>query len=139
LSFRLISGDQVNGFSTFIAILGIVMLEKRMHQQMQPHLAIAKLWSFKTVAGLDALQVVIFPTLAAHRVWTPSWPYYVSYNDFALALPNFLLVWELVFVSAAFLWSFNFNRYRDHVLHNAEVPAKGVGGALLDVFKINDI
>lgn len=131
--------EQVNGLSTAVAINGLILLERRLHGNMQPHLATGKLWSFKLVAGLDTIQVILFPALAEHQVFQPQPPFHISWNDFALALPSFILVWEMLFVAMAFLWSFNFSRYRSHVLQHHEQPVKGVGLALWDVVDISDI
>jgi hypothetical protein len=130
---------QLQGISTFVAIWGCIFLERRLHSEMQKHQAMFKLFSFKAVAGLDGLQQLIFPILGENRIYMPSPPFRVSWNDFTLALPNFIVIWELTVVAIIFLWSFEFARYKNFILLNGEQPKRGARGALRDVLNIWDI
>ena len=106
---------------------------------MHEHLALFKLLSFKIVVALDAVQVIVFPILAENRVFQPSPPWLVSWNDFALVLPNFMLAIEMVFVAVGFIWSFDFTRYRNQIIRDGEPPRASPGAAFLDVLNISDI
>ena len=125
----------IQGISTGFGIWGCLLMEKRFRPKMHEHLALLKLASFKIVVGLDALQTILFPTLAENGVFTPTPPFRVSWNDFAYALPNFLLVAEVLICAASFLWAFNAARYRQQTqAHKSSALV-----ALRDVLKISDI
>lgn len=125
----------VQALSTGVAILGCLIIEKRFRPQMSRHLALSKLASFKVVVILDALQVLLFPTFAEHGVYMPTPPYHVGYNDFALALPNFLLVIELFICAISFLWAFNASHYR----HQPRTHEGNIWTVLWDIVNITDI
>lgn len=125
----------VQALSTGVAILGCLIIEKRFRPKMSQHLALSKLASFKVVVILDALQILLFPTFAEHGVYMPTPPYHMGYNDFALALPNFLLVIELFICAISFLWAFNATHYRQQPL-----PQKAsIWNVLWDIVNITDI
>lgn len=129
----------VSGTSAGLSIWGCMLLEKRLHPEMHEQLALLKLFSLKWVVGLDSLQTMIIPALAEFGVYQPSPPWYVSWTDFAYALPEFMLAIELVFVAVGFLWSFDFAPYRNHMLQDGQAPMSGPGGALLQSLTITDI
>jgi len=129
----------VTSTSTGFALWGCILLEARLHSIMHPHLAQLKLITFKAVVGLESIQTLIFPILAQYQVYKPSPPWHVSWNDFAVGIPQFMLVVEMVAVAVSFLWSFHFNRYRGQLLHEGKVLQADPGTAFLDVLNISDI
>jgi len=129
----------IQSFSTGFAVWGCILLDARFRPIMHEHLAQLKLISFKFVVLLQAVQEVIFPTLAEHRIFKPSPPWLISWNDFAVGLPQFLLVWEMVLVAITFIWAFHFNRYRTLMLRDHEDIVSGPGKAFLDILDLTDI
>ena len=129
----------IQGISTGIALWACLILERRLHTKMQEHQALFKLFSVKAVVILDSIQVIIFPTIAEHRVFKPSPPWPVSWNDFAFALPNFLLVMEMAIVSITLLWAFDVSRYRDQRRAEVGIHRAGPFTALMDSLFLRDM
>ena len=104
----------VQGVSTGIAVYAIITFERRMHSHLMNHghRPMLKLVSFKFIVGLEAIQDILFSALADTGVYFPQPPYRVSWADFAIGVPQLILVFEMVGVSIAFLWSFTFEDYR---------------------------
>ncbi|KAK4978561.1 hypothetical protein LTR42_001061 [Elasticomyces elasticus] len=128
----------VQGLSTYIAIAACIIFEHRMHPELARHKGTFKLISFKAVAGLESTQQILFTVLAQKRVFYPTDPFHVSYDDFAKGLPNLILIWELTIVAIFFLWSFSFDEYLDIARSGAPVQASA-GRALLESCNTLDI
>lgn len=128
----------IQGFSTGVAVSGVIMFESRMHEALERYGCFFKLVSFKGVVGLEAIQSIIFPVLAETQVFKPKPPYYVSWNDFAKGLPQFILVWEMTIVAIMFLRSFSFQPYLRDVRRGVPVSATA-GSAFLASFSPVDI
>jgi len=90
--------EVIQSTSTGFAVWGCLLLESRLHPIMHEHLAQLKLICFKAIVGFDAVQEIVFPVLAQYGVFKPSPPWRVSWNDFAIGVPQFLLVVEMVSV-----------------------------------------
>ena len=82
---------------------------------MQQHNSLFKLLSFKGIILLQAMQSILFSALAEAKVFYPSPPFRVSYNDFAKGLPELIFIWELTAVAIMFIRSFGFKRYQKNV------------------------
>jgi len=129
----------IQSTSTGFAIWGCILIESRLHPIMHPYLAQLKLITFKAVVAFESVQSVLFPVLAQYQIFKVSTPYYVSFNDFAVGIPQFMIVVEMVFVAVSYLWSFHFNRYRGQVLREGKLIQANPGAALLEVFDMRDI
>ena len=108
---------------------------KRIYKQLPRHRLNWQLNAFQTLVGLQNLQQLLFPLLAAHEVFFPT--QYVSFMDFSRALPAFILCWEALICSLFFLHTFSFTPYRTAVLADGLKP-KGPGQALLDTVDQGD-
>ena len=128
----------IQSTSTGVAVSGVILFENRMREHLDVHKSFFKLLSFKGVVGLQAIQEILFSILAEKRVFFPTSPFYISYNDFAKGLPSLILIWELTIVAVMFLRSFEFRKYKEEVRGGAPVAA-GPGGALLTTFSPRDI
>ena len=97
------------------------------------HRAVFKLFAFKTIVGLQFTQDILFTFLASYRVYTPT--KYVSYMDFSVGIPNFLLCWEVFFFSLLFIKAYEYHPYRLKVQQG--VPAqKSLRRALRDTLNV---
>lgn len=73
----------IQSVSTSIAVFGNILFEARLRQQLGEHGTLFKLISFKGVVGFQAIQDVLFSVLAEKRLFYPTSPYHISYNDFS--------------------------------------------------------
>lgn len=90
------------------------------------------------MVGLSAAQQILFSVLAQYKVFFPTPPYHVSYNDFSKRLPQFIFIWELTVVSVFFLFSFEFEPYLRAARSGSPVHASA-GRALLQSYNNADI
>lgn len=111
-----------------------------MHKRMVHHgqRPLLKLVSFKLVVGLEALQDVLFSSLASTGTYFPQEPYYVSWQDFDLGIPSLILTWEMTIISILFLWSFNFEPYRQLALDGEKIQASSFQ-AFFQAFDFSDV
>nr|OQO24146.1 hypothetical protein B0A51_08989 [Rachicladosporium sp. CCFEE 5018] len=72
-------------------------------------------------------------------VFKPTPPYRVSWNDFAYAIPSFILTLELLCVAVAFIWSFGYSSYRRQAVEESGKPIAGPGSALSQVLDLRDV
>ena len=98
--------------STCVAVYAVITFERRMNERLKEHKSFFKLVSFKGVVILQSAQAFIFPALAKAQVFFPTPPYHISYHDFAVGIPTFLVIWEMLAVAVMFLWSFYFESYQ---------------------------
>lgn len=111
---------------------------------MDPHLTnnghrpFLKLLSFKLIVGLEAFQGILFSVLADTGIYFPKSPYHVSWFDFTIGLPQFVLVFELTIVSIVFMWSFSFEEYRRLTIKGEPILAP-TWKAFLQTFDLRDI
>lgn len=129
----------IQGISTTITVTAIIVFEKRMHSRLQNHghRPLLKLISFKLIVGIEALQDVLFSLLAETGVYFPKPPYHVSYSDFAVGVPQFILVWEMTVVIIVFMWAYTFEDYR-RMLVAGEPILMPTWRAFLDVLDLSD-
>lgn len=113
----------IQGVSTSLVIYAVITFEKRMRSQLQRHRALLKLVSFKLIVGIEAAQDIIFSSLGDTGIYFPKPPYRVSWADFTVGIPEFILVFEMAIVAFVFLWSFTFEPYRADVLKGEKVKA----------------
>ncbi|KAK6437418.1 hypothetical protein LTR95_006381 [Oleoguttula sp. CCFEE 5521] len=129
----------VQAIGTSIAVWACILIEKRLRSDLHPTRARRKLFSFKAVALLDAVQSTIFPILAEYQVFKPTPPYRVSWNDFAYAIPSFIFTVELLCVAIAFIGSFGYASYRRQAVEERGESIAGPGSALLQVLDLRDV
>lgn len=131
----------ISSFSTGLTVTAIIAFEKRMHKHLanHGHRPLLKLFSFKLVVGLDATQAILFSALADTGTYFPKWPYHVSWNDFAVGIPSFILIWELTIVSFIFLWSFTFEPYKKLALEKGEKVQPQSWRAFIQALDMRDI
>lgn len=128
-----IVAEVISGFSTAFTIFGIILFERRMHRDLAQHRPLVKLFAFKSIVGLQFTQDILFTFLAEYRVYTPT--KYVSYMDFSVGIPNFILCWELFLFSLLFIKAFGYHPYRVKVQQG--YPAqKSLRRALLDSLNV---
>lgn len=128
----------ISGSSAAIAVFAIVVFETRMRPYMEQHRSTFKLFSFKGVVGLEILQSLIFPILAEKGVFSPSPPYHISYQDFSVGIPTFILIWAITIAVILFQWSFSFKSYRAEVLGGTPIVSNA-GRAFISSFNPFDI
>lgn len=102
------------------------------------HRPILKLFSFKTIVWLEALQAILFSALADTGVYFPAPPYRVSWADFELGIPQLVLALEMTVVSVLFLSAFSFEEYRQAAWEGQKVLAPS-WKAFLTTFNLADI
>lgn len=120
--------------STVWAIIAVIMFQRKYKKYHQGHSPLLKLAAFKLAIGLQAIQTIIFTTLATHTdVFRPPAPYYISYNDLARGLPIVLVSLYIFLTTISYLWAFEFKRFR------GETKQSGPGGALLAIFNPSDV
>lgn len=136
--YGLIAISTIQGTSTGFAVWACIILERRLKAELEPHQGTMKLYSFKAVVFLQAIQQILFAVLANHGGFKPSVPFRISYMDFATGLPNLIFAWELVLVAVFFLKTFTFKPYMDEVREGAVVHASA-GAALLHSFNTADV
>ncbi|KAK4945638.1 hypothetical protein LTR10_015257 [Elasticomyces elasticus] len=124
--------------STGFAVFGVVLFETRFRSQLPEQRTLLKLVSFKGVVGLEGFQDILFPVLADTSVFKPKPPFYVSWNDFAKGIPQFILVWEITIVAFLFVRSMTFEPYRQAVQRGIPLAATP-GSAFLDSVNVMDI
>lgn len=125
----------VQGMSTLVAVIGVVRFERRMSTNLKNHRPLFKLFAFKMSVGLELIQSVLFTVLAKERVFFPT--LYISYNDFYIGVPQFLLINEMFLFSIIFIWAYEYAPYRVQVKQGA--TTKSVGAALVDILNPSDI
>lgn len=128
----------IQGISTTITIYGVIIFERRLKDQLHHHRAMLKLASFKLIVGVEAMQDILFSALGDSGVYFPKPPYHVSWADFSVGIPQFILMIELAIVAFVFLWSFTFEPYRDMVYRGEKVNVSS-WKAFLNVFDVWDI
>ena len=126
----------VQSLVTVVCVMTIIGFHRRLRKEMDGHHALAKLWTFKGFVGIVLLQTPIFAGLAEHHVFHPT--QYVSYVDFIIGTPSFLVCLEMFIVSLLFLWSFSAAEYKN-VARAQNLSRDGVGKAVVDVINISDI
>ncbi|KAI1611961.1 organic solute transporter Ostalpha-domain-containing protein [Exophiala viscosa] len=124
--------------STGFAVFGVVLFETRVRSKLQEQHTLLKLVSFKGVVALEGLQDIIFPVLADTSVYLPKPPFYVSWNDFAKRISQFILVWEILIVAIVFIRSMTFEPYRQAVQRGVPLAATPES-ALIDSINPMDI
>ena len=100
----------IQAATTVIAVLGVIRFARTFRTELSGHRVWFKLFSFKAIVGLELVQSIIFTVLSQELVFSPT--LYVSYNDFAVGLEQFILIWELLIVSCMFVKSFGWAPYR---------------------------
>ena len=126
----------VQSLVTVMCVMAILGFHRRLKKEMQGHHAFAKLATFKGFVGIVLLQTPIFAGLAEHHGFKPT--QYVSYTDFIIGTPSFLVCVEMFIVSLLFLWSFSAVEYKN-LAKSQNLSRDGVGKALLDVINISDM
>lgn len=105
-----------------------------MRERLQGHRPLLKLASFKIVIGLQVLQNMAWTILNQHGSFIPWSPYYFSYNDLSLGLPQLIMAWELLGMTILFFWAYGFTQFQA-----ADGRAAGPVSALVQVINPGDI
>lgn len=121
-----------------IAVLAVIFYARMMRSSLQGHGPFAKLFTFKTLVIIEAVQGIIFTFCSAHFIWHPT--AHISYRDLQVGLPNTLICLEMLVAAVPFMWSFSATPYRRHA---AQFPSEGgqhgVLHAFLEVCNIPDM
>lgn len=130
----------VQGISTAITVYAVIVFERRMNSILtnQGHRPTLKLVSFKLIVGLEAIQNILFPALGDDGIYFPTPPYHVSWSDFAIGIPQLILIVEMAIASVVFLWSFSFEEYKRLVIKGEPVRAPA-WRAFFQTFDIRDV
>lgn len=124
--------------STGVAVYGVIVFERRLHTELLEHHSLLKLISFKGVVALEATQGILFSVLANTGVYFPKPPYYVSWADFDVGIPEFVLVWEITIVAVIFLWGYPSVPYSD-IVQAGNAPVVPTWKGFLSAFYAHDI
>ena len=108
----------VQGSDTIIAVVGVIMYYHRMRADLKRHRALAKLVSMKSLIIIQVIQSALFRGLATPHtginggqlIFTPT-PQ-ITWFDFTVGIPNFMLCCECFIFSMIFLWAFTSSPYK---------------------------
>jgi hypothetical protein len=132
--------QEVNGADGVpcISVAGVIGYELRTNKRhLRGHGPALKLFAFKGVVILQAIQDIIFQALAETRTFFPTAPFYTSYFDFSRGIPGVLFLWEITVMALLFLKAFNAHEYRDQVHRGADILRNPVA-AFLSAFVPTD-
>lgn len=119
-----------------IAIIAVINYERKMRHYFSNHRAAAKLWSFKLLILLIAIQELVFGALTSARIWHPTPK--IGYFDLAVGVPNLVKCIEVFIASVVFLWSYSPSFYQKLAKEHPQ-QRRSIGKAILDVLNVWDI
>ncbi|KAF2654308.1 hypothetical protein K491DRAFT_475875 [Lophiostoma macrostomum CBS 122681] len=96
---------------TTIAVLSILRFYKMMKAKLHVHNVFLKLFAFKGIIGLNALQTFIISILVGHDVIKPSSS--MSYDDLTTALPQLVLACEMPIFAVLLFFAFPTTPYQN--------------------------
>lgn len=118
-----------------IAVVAVIIYARLMRSSLQGHRPLAKLFTFKALVIVEAVQTIAFTFCSAHFIWHPT--AHVSYRDLQVGVPNTLICLEMLVAAVPFMWSFSAAPYRRHAPH---FPSeRGQGGALRGLCEVCNI
>lgn len=117
-------------------MIAVIRYERRMKNELKGHRSMLKLVAFKTIVFIQLIQDDIFSGLAGRKIFAPT--AHVSYFDFSLGTPAFMLCCEMFLFSILFVWAFEFAPYRRAVRQGSK-ERRSIGTAVVDVLNIMDI
>jgi hypothetical protein len=126
----------VQSIDTIIAVMALVRFERRMTHHLKGHRSLFKLWTFKGIVFVQLVQSSIFSGLTKAEVFIPT--AHVSYQDFAVGTPAFMLCCEVFLFSATFIWSYSSSPYRAALRQGAKREGSMVKG-IIDTLNMIDI
>lgn len=118
-----------------IAVIAVILYARMMRSALQGHGPYAKLFTFKTLVIIEAVQGVAFAFCSAHFIWHPT--AHVSYRDLQVGVPNMLICLEMLVAAVLFMWSFSAAPYRRHAARFPSEQAQH--GVLRGLFKVCNI
>ena len=108
----------------------------RFRPQLKPKKSMTKFNVFSGIVALQITQQYIFSEIADQKAYWPT--NHVSFRDFAIGLPAFILCWECYWFSILFLYAFHFRDYRMMILRG-EATAGSLSGAFVEIIDLRDI
>ncbi|KAH7093706.1 organic solute transporter Ostalpha-domain-containing protein [Paraphoma chrysanthemicola] len=116
---------------TTVAILSALKFYGKNKTKLQQHRILLKLFTFKSIIGLNVLQTFVISILSGHNVLKPS--KYLTYHDVDTGLASLILACEMPIFSILMLFAFPSTPYR------SSGPAAGPLSAIVDAFNISDL
>ena len=111
----------------FVPVAGVIGYELRTNKRhLQGHHTTLKLFAFKGVVILQAIQDITFQALGETKTFFPTVPFHTSYDDFSKGVPSVLFLWELTIMAVLFLKAFNADEYRTQARQGAEISRNPV-------------
>jgi len=119
----------INNICVTIALYVIVLFEQAASELLHPYRPLLKFVSIKIVIFLAFWQSVIIAGMV-HFQWIPS-VYCWSVGDVAIGLQNFLICFEMFFISLMHISAYPYELYRVRALTNAPLQSRMDGKSVL--------
>ncbi|KAF2030266.1 hypothetical protein EK21DRAFT_112184 [Setomelanomma holmii] len=116
---------------TTVAILSALKFYGHNKTKLLQHRILLKLFTFKSIIGLNVLQTFIISILSGHHFLKPS--KYMTYHDVNTGLASLILACEMPIFSILMLFAFPPTPYKSNG------PAAGPLSAIVDAFNISDL
>jgi hypothetical protein len=122
-----------------VAIIAVISYERRMKRQLSAvkgTRALAKLWTFKALIILEAVQNLVFQALTSAFVLKPT--KHVSILDLEIGVPNVLVTIEMM-IGALLFWAWAYNAKPYRTMRKNGAARRSCLYAIRDVVDIRDI
>jgi hypothetical protein len=119
----------INNVCVTIALYVIVLFEQAASELLHPYRPLLKFLSIKIVIFLAFWQSVVIAGMV-HFGWIPS-VYCWSVGDVAIGLQNFLICFEMFFISLMHISAYPYELYRVRALTNAPIQSRMEGTSVL--------
>jgi len=119
----------INNVCVTIALYVIVLFEQAASELLHPYRPLLKFLSIKIVIFLAFWQSVLIAGMV-HFGWIPS-VYCWSVGDVAIGLQNFLICFEMFFISLMHISAYPYELYRVRALTNAPIQSRMDGKSVL--------
>jgi hypothetical protein len=127
----------VEAVQVLIAVIAVICYVRMHRSSLQGYGPVKKLFTFKVIVIIEAVQSTVFTYCSAHFVWRPT-PR-VSYRDLQVGLPNMLVCLEMLVAAIFFLWSFSAALYQQHARRFPDEKLTGIRGVIRGVVKVCNI
>ncbi|KAH3909842.1 hypothetical protein HBI56_130860 [Parastagonospora nodorum] len=114
-----------------IAILSCLQFYKHNKTKLQQHKILLKLFTFKSIIGLNVVQSFTISILSGHNILKPS--KYMTYHDVQVGLPSLILACEMPIFAIMMFIAFSPAPY------TRNGPAAGPLSAIVDAFNVTDL
>ncbi|KAJ4326196.1 hypothetical protein N0V94_000142 [Neodidymelliopsis sp. IMI 364377] len=118
---------------TTIAILSCLRFYSRNKPKLLQHRILLKLFTFKSIIGLNVVQTFVINILAGHGTLSPT--KYLTYHDINDGLASLILACEMPIFALLMLFAFSPKPYKN----TNKVAAVGPLKALVDALNITDL